>query len=132
MFKLTVSDLTERLRIGDPRLRLAGDVPPDVFGKGMAPRPSAAFLRGQEVIKQNEVHNWRDSDYQDLPSREPDPVNEPHPNAGQPSSIAPLPTTDTLNVDLNSNDLNLPELSIIPHPLHLLTQSFLFIFISFF
>ena len=135
-FKRTVSDLTERLRIGDLRLCLARDVPPDVLGKGTAPRPSAALLRGQALINQNEVHNWRDSDYQDLPSREPDPVNEPvnehDPNAGQPSSIAPIPTTDTVNVDINSNDVNLTEVSIIPAPLQLLSQSFLFIFIGFF
>ena len=85
------------------------------------------MLRGQAVINQKEVQKWRASDYQVLPSPEPDPVNEQidesRHGAGQPSSIAPLPTTDTDNNDENSN--HLIEVSIIPPPTHLLNQSFM-------
>ena len=126
-YKREVFDLSERVRIGDQRLRIAGDVPPDLLGKGTAPRPPAALLRGRAAINKKEAQKWHDSDYQDLPSPQPDPVNEPvnqpHPNAGQPSLTAPLPITNTANSDENSN--HLVEVSIIPPPTHLLSQSFM-------
>ena len=50
-------------------------------------------------------------------------VDESQHEAGQPSYIAPLPTTDTVNVDENSNPLI--EVSIIPPPTNLLSQFFM-------
>ena len=51
-------------------------------------------------------------------------VDESRDGAGQPSLTAPLPITNTANSDENSN--HLVEVSIIPPPTHLLSQSFMF------
>ena len=54
-------------------------------------------------------------------------IDESRHGAGQPSSIAPFPTTDTDNFDENSN--HLIEVYIIPPPTHLLSQSFLLFYL---
>ena len=87
----------------------------------MAPRPPLALMRLHEEnrVEESCPYNMDDQIRSELENE----IDEPRHGAGQPSSIAPLPTTDTDNFDENSN--HLIEVSIIPPPLHLHIQSFL-------
>ena len=52
-------------------------------------------------------------------------VNEPHADAGQPSSIAALPVTSPDNVVDNSYEVDPSDVAIIPTTFNVLIQSFL-------
>ena len=109
--KRTVADLTQQHRIDDERLQLARNVAPNVLWRGMTRRPSAALLLGQALINQNEVQNWSEADYEDLPSR----VHESQQDAGQPISVAAEPVTNNDDVEDNSKEVGPTAVSILPH-----------------
>ena len=116
------TELTQQHRIDAERLLLFGQLQSEFTGRGLAPRPSVALMR-QHVMNRVEgscPYNMADQVLRELENE----VNESQHDAGQPSSIAPLPITNRDNVDQNSNDVNPTEVSIIPPPLHLLTKSF--------
>ena len=81
------------------------------------PRPSLGLMRLHEpnrtdMSKPFHLHDQISSEFENE-------VDESQHGAGQRSSIAPLPTTDTDNFDENSN--HLIEVTIIP-PFHLHPQ----------
>ena len=90
----------------------------------MAPRPSEDLLRRQ-AKNSEEAGCLNDTDDQELALRlHENEVNDPQPDAGQRSSVAALPVTNTDDVDDNSNEVAPTEVPIIPSPLYLLIQSF--------
>ena len=118
------TELSQKDRIDVERLPLAGDVQSEFLGKEMANRPSLDLMRRHEMnrVEGSCPYNMDDQVRRELENED----NEPQHDAGQPSSIPLLTGTDTRNHDENSNDVDLTEVSIIPPPLCLLMQSFLF------
>ena len=120
------TELTQQHRIASERLILVGDAPSELLGRGMAPRPSVDLMRRHEANRVEASYHYHFEDHDQFQRELENEFNEPQSDAGQPSSIAPFPATETDNVDENSNDVDPTEVSIIPPPLRLLIQSFLF------
>ena len=119
------TELAQQHQIDAQRLLLVGDVPSEPSGKGMAPRPPPALMRRYEANRDDVSYPYHLKDH-DQVQREPEnEVDESQHGAGQPSSIAPIPSTDTGIFHENSN--NLIEMSFIPPPIHFLIQSFIYI-----
>ena len=120
--KSAQTELTLQHRIDSERLLLVGDAPSEFVGRAMAPRPSADLMRRHEMnrVEASYPYNMEDQVRRELENE----VNETKSDAGQPSSIAALPVTDTGNVDDNSNEVDPTEVSLIPPTIHLLNQSF--------
>ena len=110
-----LSGYTEQHRSDTQRLALAGDVQSETVDRGTAPGPLPHLFNRQtmnvdpvcNIFHQDEVYQARSAlEYG---------VHDPHPDAGQVSSVAALPATNIV-VDDNSNELGPTVVSIIPPP----------------
>ena len=94
----------------------------------MAPRPPVGLMRLHEANRTDMSNPFHLDDQ--VRSEFEKEVDQSQHGAGQPSSTAPIPATNTGNVDENSN--HLIELSIMPPSTHLLSQSFMLFYLIYY